>query len=633
MKTWAVSSEGVLGVSDRAGWSVATAEQVYSAIVEGTVTGVGLPAERNGAAAELVFSPYPVGAVLILHASDSGRPTIRFEARTQTGGAFPLTAEAVRYGHFVHEGTWHPISPADCSALGKLLVETGLGPDAPVPTLLRQFLVFRRAAANGEPVVDRLPDDVIIDLSIASVDQSPEGIEATLYPYQTHGWRWLRLIMAEQIGGLLADEMGLGKTLQVISALRDPGADGVSDGSLVIAPGSLLENWVREIAKFSPDLRYLKHHGPGRTGSPNALRDADVVITSYETAVRDLSLLRMVHWNTVVLDEAQNIRNPDTRRAKAVKQLRRRVSLAVTGTPVENRLRDLWSIMDFILPDYLGDLSTFESRYEDNEADASSLEPLVSPVMLRRRVQDVAQDLPPRIDIPEILEFNEEEAVAYDAVREAIYREYDSAATLVSLTRLRQFCAHPALVDKGIWFRDYSKFQRLGALLAEIFERCEKALVFTAFTGMADRIASMAQSEYGALSATIDGRLPIPERQPLIDMFSSYQGSAVLVLNPRAGGAGLNITAANHVIQYNPEWNPAIEDQAAARAYRRGQERPVTVRRLIVAGTVEEVMSERLHRKRNIADNAIIGVQGEPDDYSDIVAALTRSPLANAKSL
>ena len=213
----------------------------------------------------------------------------------------------------------------------------------------------------------------------------------------------------------------------------------------------------------------------------------------------------------------------------------------------------------------------------------------------------------------------------------AAYREYGHAANLVSLMRLRQFCAHPALVTERTRFLDYSKFQRLKALLGEVFDRREKVLVFTAFTAMADRIATMAQSDFGVFSATIDGRLPIADRQPLIDQFTAYQGPAVLVLNPRAGGTGLNIAAANHVIQYNPEWNPATEDQAAARAYRRGQDRPVTVRRLIIANTVEEVMDERLQRKRDVANNAIVGVRGERDDYRDIMAALTRSPVASTK--
>lgn len=628
MKTWALSPGGVLGVSDGSRWLPATAEQVYASIVEQTPAWPDLPGGRNGAANELSFSPYPVDAFLVLHASEDQLPAIRIEGRSQLDQPFPLSPEAVLHGHGVNEGTWHPVSPPDCEAISSLLTETGLDTETAAPTTLRQCLALRRAAANGAPVVDRLPDEILRNLSSFSPEERPKGIIASLYPYQLHGWQWLRFIMSEQAGGLLADEMGLGKTLQIICVLNDPGTGTNPGPSLVIAPGSLLENWVREIAKFCPTLHATKHHGPHRTGSPADLRPADVVITSYETAIRDLSLLRMIQWRAVVLDEAQNIRNPRTRRAKAVKQLHRQVSFAVTGTPVENRLRDLWSIMDFILPGYLGELSAFEVRYGENEDDASSLEPLVSPVILRRRVEEVAQDLPPRIDIPEILELTEEEALAYDDIRAAVHREHGHAATLVSLTRLRQFCAHPVLLNERTRFRDYSKFQRVRALLGEVFNLREKVLVFTSFTAMADRIATLAQTEFAVLSATLDGRLPIPERQPLIDRFTAYQGPAVLVLNPRAGGTGLNISAANHVIQYNPEWNPAIEDQAAARAHRRGQERPVTVRRLIIADTVEEVMDERLQRKRDIAGNAIIGIRGEPDDYADILAALTRSPVA-----
>ena len=631
MKTWSLSPGGVLAVSDDTGQSPATVEQVYASIVERTPAWEDMPTGRHGAAAELDFSPYPVDARLVLHASSDARPAIGLEARTQLDQSFPLSPEAVRHGHVVHDGTWHPISAADMHSINTLLRDLGLDPDAPDPTTLHQCLALRRAAANGEPVLDRLGDDVLLNLSSVESSARPAGINATLYPYQVRGWQWLRFIISEQAGGLLADEMGLGKTLQVISALRDHGQVPGTAGSLVVAPGSLLENWAREIAKFCPGLHAVKHHGPDRTGSPAELRPPDVVITSDETAIRDLSLLRMIQWHVVVLDEAQNIRNPDTRRAKAVKQLRREVSVAVTGTPVENRLRDLWSIMDFVLPGFLGDLPAFEARYADNDADASALEPLVSPVILRRRVQEVARDLPPRIDIPEILELDADEAVAYDDVRAAIHREYGTAATLVSLTRLRQFCAHPALLGEQSRFHDYSKFHRLEALLGEVFARREKALVFTSFTAMADRIAAMVQGGFGVISATIDGRLPIPERQPLIDRFTAYQGPAVIVLNPRAGGTGLNIAAANHVIQYNPEWNPAIEDQAAARAYRRGQNRPVTIRRLIIAGTVEEVMDERLQRKRDVAGSAVVGVRGEQDDYRDIMAALTRSPLTNTK--
>jgi SNF2 family DNA or RNA helicase len=286
--------------------------------------------------------------------------------------------------------------------------------------------------------------------------------------------------------------------------------------------------------------------------------------------------------------------------------------------------------MDFVVPGYLGDLRSFEARYGEDADAAAALEPLISPLMLRRRVAEVASDLPERIDIPEFLELGEAEASAYDEMRTAIFEEYGAAATLVSLGKLRQFCAHPGIVDDGRHAagNEFSKFERLKELLEEVFLRREKALVFTSYTKMADRIAAMAVSSFGAMAATLDGRLDIEDRQPTIDRFSAFEGPAVLVPNPRAGGSGLNITAANHVIHYNPEWNPALEDQASARAHRRGQQRPVTVRRLIYAGTVEEVIDERLTRKRGIADAAIMGIRGREDDYADILTALERSPFS-----
>ena len=629
MKTWTISPNGVLGVSEGQDWLPASAEQVYGSIVEGIPVWNDLPAGKTGAAAGLTFSAYPVDAFLVLCASEDGHPVTRFEGQSQLGRRFPLSAEAVRSGHAIHKGTWYPISREDSEAITTVMREVNLNAEASDRLTLRKCLALRRAAAEGHPVVNRLPDRSLTDLSTTAPDEKPRGIAASLYPFQTQGWKWLRFIVSEQAGGVLADEMGLGKTLQVISVLSDPGTTASAAGSLVVAPSSLLENWIREIAKFCPSLVTLKHQGSDRTGSPAELRLADVVITSYETVVRDLSLFKMVLWNIVVLDEAQNIRNPDTRRWNAAKQLPRQVSLAVTGTPIENRLRDLWSIVDFVLPDYLGELSTFEARYDDN-GGASLLEPLVSPLILRRRMEEVAQDLPQRLDILEVLELDEQEALAYEAVRAAVHGKYGTAASFASLMKLRQFCAHPALLNPRSRLREYSKFQRLRTLLAQIFDRREKVLVFTTFTAMADRIAAMVQHEFMVLSGIVYGSLPIPDRQPLIDKFTEYSGPAALVLNPRVGGTGLNIAAANHVIQYNPEWNPAIEDQAAARAYRRGQERPVTIRRLIVAGTVEEAINERLQRKRKIAENAIVGIQGQPDDYPDIVAALTRSPVADA---
>ena len=534
-------------------------------------------------------------------------------------------------GYRIADGVWHPVEPAASQEVLELLRSTGasIGP----ARSLRAFLAVRKAATEGCAVDDQMADDAISPLTFApTADDIPTDVDAKLYPYQLAGWRWLKFLLAEGIGGLLADEMGLGKTLQVIAVLSDSGA-GPLRPALVVAPGSLLENWRREIAKFAPHLRVLKHHGPMRTGRPAEMQAYDVVITSYDNAVGDNSLLNMIHWKVVILDEAQFIRNPNAQRTKAVKRLHRDAGLAMTGTPVENRLLDLWSIMDFVLPGYLGDAKTFETQFLDDMDGAARLEPLVSPLMLRRRVAEVAKDLPPRIDIPQVLELDDDEASAYEAERERIMKEYGAAATLVALTSLRRFCAHPSLMNGTSARADpmsFSKFRRLDEIVREIFARSEKVIIFTSFTAMGDMIARHVETAFGAFAGVIDGRVAIDDRQPLIDRFSAVRGGAALVLNPKAGGAGLNITAANHVVHYNPEWNPALEDQASARAHRRGQSLPVTVHHLLVADTVEDVVNERLARKRALFDTVVIGIEGKDDDYGDIVAALNRSPSRRA---
>ena len=360
------------------------------------------------------------------------------------------------------------------------------------------------------------------------------------------------------------------------------------------------------------------------------------MITSYDTVVRDNSLFMMIKWSMLVCDEAQYIRNGDSLRAKSVKKLPRTSAFAVTGTPVENRLTDLWSITDFVLPGYLGTVGEFQKKFEDSLDGALSLERFASPIMLRRRVSEVAKDLPARIDIPQVIELSDEDAKAYDAMREQILADYGASATLVALTKLRMFCTHPWLVSDDACTGDpaeFTKYARLVDILEEIFQSGEKAILFTAYTAMTDILVSDIASRFSVFTGYIDGRVAIDERQPVIDRFSAEPGPALLVLNPRAGGAGLNITAANHVIHYTLEWNPALEDQASARAYRRGQTLPVTVHRLFCGDTVEEVVDDRLSRKRSLSEAAVVGVRGHADDYEDIVAALQRSPLGERSGL
>lgn len=602
--------------------SLPTVNDIYRALVERRPSESWIPTIANG----LRVSRYPLSPVLSIVEKSEGIPNYSISGNVR-GKTLELDLADLERGYKIVEGIWHPVEPAAAREVLDLLSNTGahIGP----AYSLRAFLAVRKACADGGAVDDQMAGKAISPLVFTvSTDDVPIGISAILYPYQLAGWRWLKFLLAEGIGGLLADEMGLGKTLQVIAALSDSGG-GPLRPALIIAPSSLLENWRREIARFATHLCVLKHNGPLRTGRPAELLGYDVVITSYDNAVGDNSLFNMIHWKVVILDEAQFIRNPNAQRTKAVKRLHREAGLAMTGTPVENRLLDLWSIMDFVLPNHFGTVKDFEAQFPDDVDGAARLEPLVSPLMLRRRVAEVAKDLPSRIDIPQVIELNENEIAAYDAERERINAEYGDAATLVALTSLRRFCAHPGLLGNATDTPDlmsFSKFRRLDEIVEEIFAHGQKVIIFTSFTVMADMIAQHIVVRFGTFAGVIDGRLAIDKRQPLIDVFSAVRGGAALVLNPKAGGAGLNITAANHVIHYNPEWNPALEDQASARAHRRGQDLPVTVYRLLVADSVEDVIDERLTRKRVLSNTAIVGIEGKDDDYGDIVAALNRSP-------
>lgn len=466
---------------------------------------------------------------------------------------------------------------------------------------------------------------------------SENGFLAKLYPYQDRGFSWLKSISEEGLGCILADEMGLGKTLQVITVLsyfkilwKLP--------SLIIAPATLLENWRREFAHFSPEISVHINVGAGRIGFPSQLKQFDVIVCSYDTAVRDQGLLGMLNWSFIVLDEAQAIKNPDTRRAIAVKGLKSKVAIAVTGTPVENSLSDLWSIMDFSCPGLLGTREVFEKNYSNDESGAKKLEVLVSPLMLRRRVADVAKDLPEKIIIPQPIDMTNDEISNYELIRQNTLEEYGGSATLVSLLRLRQYCTHPLILEQepvksASSILNSSKYVRLTEILEEVVLNHQKVIVFTSFTKMSDILSADIPVRFGIPSWNIDGRTPVESRQKVVDQFSEVNGSAILVLNPRAAGTGLNITAANHVIHYTLEWNPAVEDQATARAFRRGQKLPVTVHRLFYPNTVEEVINDRLDRKRQLAETAVVGTEAPEIEAADLARALKLSPLTNPEGV
>lgn len=604
-----------------------TASEVVGAEFKGrlTIRGEEVCQRPSHALPAVKFHRFPpdVGIDVVPPAEDLSRsPSCAL--RVCVGGRTIATPLALTDDQFLAGNAWYPLATETLAELGALLKSAGI--IQPGSITLKQYLDLRRQDSDLIAVVTAPTEPATVP--VAAPADLPAGLRANLYPYQHTGFTWLCRIADEGLGCILGDQMGLGKTLQVIALLLRERATRDAP-TLVVAPATLLDNWQREISRFAPSLSTCIHRGHERSGYARVIREYSVVITSYETAMRDISILGMIDWNVVVLDEAQAIKNPDAQRTMTVKTLPRRAAIAVSGTPVENRLRDLWSLMDFAVPGFLGDLATFESRYADNEHDAGDLEPLVSPLILRRLVADVAQDLPARIDIPQAIEMSDEAAARYDAIRAEIASQYGKAASLVALTKLRMFCTHPFIVDGGTGdpLPHSTKYARLVEILDEIFASNEKVLIFTSYTKMADILAADIRRRYRLPCDVIDGRTPVTDRQPMVDRFGAIMTAAALVLNPKAAGTGLNITAANHVIHFNLEWNPAVEDQATARSHRRGQVRPVTVHRLFHPSTVEEVIDQRAQRKRAIAAQAVVGTEGGAEDLADIARAMELSPV------
>jgi superfamily II DNA or RNA helicase len=429
------------------------------------------------------------------------------------------------------------------------------------------------------------------------------ALEAVLRPYQRQGVDWLIFLRRAGLGALLADDMGLGKTLETLCALEGR--------TLVVAPTSVLHGWIREIKRFRPSLSVALYHGPGR--SLDAI--ADVTITSYAILRQDVETLTAKEWDCVVLDEAQAIKNPESQIARAAHRLDAKARIALTGTPVENRLEELWSQLHFLNPGILGGRSDFRDRYarpiaDGDEEVAARLRQRIRPFILRRLKADVAPELPPLSEIVLDCELSKEERTVYDSVRAAAVREVveqlraggNVMAALEALLRLRQAACHSSLVPGQQENMSSSKLETLYARLEEAVADGHKALVFSQWTSFLDRVEPGLR-ERGIEWERLDGSTR--DRGDVVDRFQSNEGPPIMLLSLRAGGTGLNLTAADHVFLLDPWWNPAVEAQAADRAHRIGQNRPVVVHRLIARDTVEEGILKLHERKRALADAAL----------------------------
>ncbi len=528
--------------------------------------------------------------------------------------------------HIIINNNWYPILHGTLIEIIVFLSQNNL--DIGELSLEQYLSITRIKHLENFIIINKLPQLLNIDKKKKLQQPIIQGFNAVLYDYQIKGFNWLNRFYKEEFGCILGDEMGLGKTMQIIALMLQQSSE-LKFKSLVICPASLLENWRREISKFAPSIKTVIHSGNERTGFKEVLENVQTIITSYDVLLRDIALFKSLNLNLTVCDEAQMLKNPKAQRTLAVKKLNSKCRIAVTGTPFENRIEDIWSIIDFVAPRFLGTLNEFQREFDGSISSATKLEPLISPLILRRLVKDVAKDLPHKIEISETLLMSEIVSFSYEQKREEIIRNYGKNATLISIMTLRMLCCDPELALKnGINYDKHNtKLQRLREILFEIYKSGEKAIIFTSFIEASDKIKKNILEDLNCFVKTIDGRTEIESRQDIIDEFSKISGSAFLVLNPKAAGTGLNITAANHVIHFNLEWNPAVEDQASARAYRRGQTKPVFIRRLYYANTIEEFVNNKIETKRLLANATVVGITGENSDMLDVYEALKYSPI------
>jgi SNF2 family DNA or RNA helicase len=530
-------------------------------------------------------------------------------------------------------GQWVELRPEEMTAALRLF-EQGASGEMTAAELLR-LAAGAEGADTALPVEEVEAEGWLGELLAAAADARvqpvavPESFEGTLRPYQARGLSWLAFMDGLGLGACLADDMGLGKTVQLLALLLArplrPAKGKKTLPTLLVCPMSLVGNWQREAARFAPGLRVHVHHGGERLSGPalrRAVRGSDLVITTYALAARDREELGAVEWGRVVLDEAQNVKNAAARQAQAVRSFRAPRRIALTGTPVENRLSEMWSILDFLNPGLLGSARDFRARfalpierYRDADA-ATQLKRLAGPFILRRLKTDrgIIQDLPEKQEMKVFCNLTREQASLYQATVDDMLRRIAESdgiqqrgLVLSMLLRLKQACNHPAqlLGDGSALAGRSGKLERLEEVLDEVMQVGDRALVFTQFAEMGGLLQARLQERFAREIPFLHGGTRKADRDALVARFQGADGPPVLLLSLKAGGTGLNLTAANHVIHFDRWWNPAVEDQATDRAFRIGQRRDVQVRKLICAGTLEERIDQVIEEKKALAGSVL----------------------------
>ncbi|MDP2336181.1 MAG: DEAD/DEAH box helicase [Bacteroidota bacterium] len=482
---------------------------------------------------------------------------------------------------------------------------------------------------EGAPVV--LTDEVrkmIVELTSSENIQLPEGLVAQLRPYQLRGYSWMYRNSRIGFGSIIADDMGLGKTLQVISILlkfKEEKAINDKHKALVVVPTGLLTNWQSEIEKFAPSLSSHIHHGTGRD-----LKEfkADVMLTTYGVVRSDADLLKKHKWQVMIIDEAQNIKNHDTAQSKAVKSIGSQIRIAMSGTPVENRLTEFWSIMDFSNKGYLGTVKTFKDDYAQpiqvfsDEKVVQRFRKVTAPFMMRRMKSDksIISDLPDKIEQNQFSVLTKSQAILYEKTMQLAMDEIEGISSsdheslfkrqglvLQMILALKQICNHPTqFLKNGKFDASLSgKTELLFELLESIVDSGEKVLIFTQFSEMGKLLERFIEERFGEKPMFYHGGCNVTQRQQMVDRFQNNRADKIFLLSLKAAGTGLNLTAASHVIHYDLWWNPAVENQATDRAYRIGQKKNVMVHRIITKNTFEERIDEMIQKKKHLADMTV----------------------------
>ena len=460
----------------------------------------------------------------------------------------------------------------------------------------------------------------------------PAGLNATLRPYQVEGFHWLSRLAHWGVGACLADDMGLGKTVQALALILSKASDGPS---LVISPTSVCANWVEEAGRFAPNLNCHLLHERDRSVGLDDLGPHDLLIASYGLMVNNLESVKRTHFEVAVLDEAQAIKNPRTRRSQAARELDAGFRIAMTGTPIENHLGELWSIFNFINPGLLHSLDRFNERFtvpiekERNPLALDQLKKLIRPFVLRRHKNDILTELPPKTEAEVIITPSSEERAFYEALRQKALNNLADGTEggsqrfqiLAEIMKLRRACCNPKLVDRDVDLPS-SKLERLLVLVDELRKNNHQALIFSQFVGHLELIRE-ALDKQKITYAYLDGSTPAKERKRQIDAFQSGQHDFFLI-SLKAGGTGLNLTAADYVIHMDPWWNPAVEDQASDRAHRIGQERPVTIYRLVTQDSIESRIMALHGVKRQLAEDLLAGAEISTRLSADDLISLIR---------